>query len=290
MKLHKLIMALILMTGIVMTETGCLKDKLYDSGTIQSEHATGPQPKVVEVRLTASSNANFLVLSLENSSTDTTMDLVPIDLATPGPATQDIHVTVALDSSLVDAFDTANGTDYAMPPSSMYTIVNPVVTIPKGSHIGYVQIKFKVSDFLGGSWALGFQITGIQESGYTVSGNLNTGIVSIGVKNQYDGIYANTCAIYKSGALLTTTNGNVTLATKSSNTVTTTTLGNYFSPYDCEFTINPDNSVTVSSADFQVTNIGPNTFDPSTKTIQVSFSILSGKYVFNQTLVYKGPR
>lgn len=290
MKSRNIIISFLLMAGITVIVSGCLKDKLYDEGRIQSEHATGPQPQVVEVRLTASSNTNFLTLSMNNSPADTIMDLVPINLATPGPATRDIHVTAALDSTLVDQYDTANSTNYETPLSSMYTIVNPVVTISKGSHVGYVQIKFKISDFLGGSWALGFRIVSIQEPGYVVSGNLNTGIVSIGVKNQYDGIYTNSCAIYKSGALLTNTNGNVTLATVNAGTVATNSLGNYFTPYDCEFTVNPDNSVIVSSSNFSVTNVGPNTYDPSSKTIHVKFSILSGKYVFDQTLVYSGPR
>ncbi len=128
-------------------------------------------------------------MAANNSNSDSTYDLVPINLATADAAPEDLHVTVDLDSTLVNNYNTNKGTAYAIPPSNFFTIVNPVVTIPKGSHTGYLQIKFKPSDFLGGDWALGFKITSIQESGYAVSGNLNTGITAIIVKNQYDGTY-----------------------------------------------------------------------------------------------------
>ncbi|MGH2645620.1 MAG: DUF1735 domain-containing protein, partial [Chitinophagaceae bacterium] len=108
------------------------------------------------------------------------MDLVPINLATPGPAPEDLHVTVVVDSTVVTALNNNYGTSFAAAPSSMYTIINPVVTIPKGQHIGWVQIKLNPSQFsTAPDWAIGFRITNIQEPGYTISGNLNTGVVNI---------------------------------------------------------------------------------------------------------------
>jgi len=180
--------------------TGCLKDDDFDNGSIQSVHTTGPLIKPVEIRLTANDATNFLVLAVDNSTSDTTVDLVPIRLATDGTAPEDLHVTVILDSNLVNNYNTANATDYATPASSMFTIVNPEVIIPKDSNTGYVQIKFKPSDFLGGSWALGFKISSVKESGYTISGNLSTGITSIVVKNQYDGTYQSTGYVYHPSA------------------------------------------------------------------------------------------
>ncbi|MEP6465092.1 MAG: DUF1735 domain-containing protein [Parafilimonas sp.] len=175
--------------------TGCLKDDAFDNGSIQSVHTTGALIKPIEIKLTANDASNFFILAVNNSDNDTTVDLVPVNLATSDPAPQDLHVTLALDSNLVLVFDTTGtaagtpGGDYAVPPSSMYQIVNPVVTIPKGSHTGYLQIKFKISDFLGADWALGFKIASIQETGYTISGNLNSGVTAIVIKNPYDGYY-----------------------------------------------------------------------------------------------------
>lgn len=176
--------------------TGCLKDDNFDNGSIQSTRTTGALIKPIEIRLTANDASNFFILAVDNSNNDTTVDLVPINLATSDPAPEDLHVTIGLDSNLVTIYDTTGtaagnpGGDYAVPPSSMYQIVNPVVTIPKGSHTGYLQIKFKISDFLGADWALGFKITAIQEAGYTISQNLGTGITAIIIKNPYDGFYS----------------------------------------------------------------------------------------------------
>ncbi len=193
MKLYKQIIPLCLV--ICLMAAACLKDDDFDNGSIQSVRTTGNLIKPIEIKLTANDASNFFVLAVNNSDNDTTVDLVPINLATADVAPQDLHVTVALDSNLVIVYDTTGtaagtpGGDYAIPPSSMYKIVNPVVTIPKGSHTGYLQIKFKISDFLGADWALGFKITGVQETGYTISQNLGTGITAIVIKNQYDGIY-----------------------------------------------------------------------------------------------------
>ncbi len=74
---------------------------------------------------------------------------------------------------------------------TLFTVVNPggVVTIPKGQHTGYLSLKFKPSDFLGVTYALGFTISKIAEAGYVISGNLQNGILIINIKNQWDGNY-----------------------------------------------------------------------------------------------------
>lgn len=189
MKLYKIKSSALAVALIAVSISGCLKDEDYDNGLIQSVHATGPVPNIVEIKLTAGDVSNFLVVSYDNSDADTTVDLIPVNLATHDAASQDIHVTLTPKQSLVDDYNTANGTAYG-DPSSLFTLEDGgVVTIPKGSHTGYLKIKFKPSDFLGGDWAVGFQITAIQESGYDISGNLSNGIVAIAIKNKYDGNY-----------------------------------------------------------------------------------------------------
>ena len=103
--------------------TGCLKDKDFDNGGRQSTH--GSDAKAIEIKLTATNASNFFTLAVNNSTNDTTVDLVPINLATANAASEDLHVTVDLDSALVNVYNTDNGTAYAIPHSSFYTIVNP---------------------------------------------------------------------------------------------------------------------------------------------------------------------
>jgi hypothetical protein len=189
MKLYKIKSSVLAFALIAVSVTGCLKDDDYDSGAIQSVRSTGTPPSVVEIKLTAADVSNFLVVSYDNSDVDTTVDLIPVNLATRDAAPVDLHVTLTPKQSLVDDYNTANGTAYG-DPSAFFTLEDGgVVTIPKGSHTGFLKIKFKPSDFLGADWAVGFQITAIQEPGYVISGNLSNGVVAIAIKNKYDGNY-----------------------------------------------------------------------------------------------------
>ena len=280
MRLHFIKSALILCPVISVGLTSCLKDKDYDKGLIQSVHATGAVPKVVEIKLTAANTSNFLTASYDNSNNDTVVDLIPVNLATADAASQDIHVTLTANPALVTQYNANNGTDYA-DPSSMYTVQNDgVVTIPKGSHTGYLQIKFKPSEFLGANWAVSFVISDIAESGYTISGNLNTGIVAIGIKNAYEGNY-NTSgertryngATEASGVLdMFTISGVNYFATLNSNTIAGQ-LADAGSGGTVALTINADNTVTVSNPpggaypDLTNTSGKTSTYDPATQTM-----------------------
>jgi len=189
MNRYKIICATFFIALFATGLTGCLKDDDFDNGSIQSLHTNGTPPKVVEIKLTAADVSNFFVASFDNSDNDTVVELIPVNLATAGAAPEDLHITLTPKQSLVDDYNAEHGTIYG-DPSALYTLEDGgVVTIPKGSYTGYLKIKFKPSDFLGADWAVGFEITAIEESGYVISGNLNKGIVAIGIKNNYDGIY-----------------------------------------------------------------------------------------------------
>lgn len=188
MKIHFIKSFLIPVLSIALVS--CLKDKAYDNGEIQSGSGHNSTIKVVGIGLTVSSTSNFAVESFDNSANDTTVNLIPVTLGASEPAQQDIHVTLVANNTLVDDYNTANGTTYEIPPSTAFTVLNGgVVTIPKGSYTGFLQIKFKPSDFLGVNYAVGYTISSVQESGYTISGNLPNGIVAIGIKNEFDADY-----------------------------------------------------------------------------------------------------
>ncbi len=185
--------------------SGCLKDKAYDNGEIQS--GQGSTVKVIAIGANVSSATNFLNLSLNTSPNDTTLKILAVTLGATQPAQQDIHVTLVQNNQLITDYNAAHTdttvtptnpnptgeiTDYSVPSAAMISFVNPglVVVIPKGSYVGYLQAKFVPNDFINGApYAMGFTIKSIAESGYTISGNLNNGIVAIGIKNKYDGNY-----------------------------------------------------------------------------------------------------
>jgi hypothetical protein len=191
MKIHFIKSSIILMLTLSIATTGCLKDKAYENGTIQSgSTGSGEDIKVISLGITVSGvSPQFLQAAYNLSDNDTTVNLVPVELGGSSAATQDIHVTLAEDDSLINDYNDANGTDYTS-PGSVITPVSNVVVIPKGSRTGFLQVKFKISDLLTGNYALGIKIASIAEKGYTISGNLSTGIVALGPKNQYDGKYS----------------------------------------------------------------------------------------------------
>ncbi len=194
--------SIVFLAALSMVGVGCLKDKPYDNGDIQSNRATGAVPKVVEIKLTASNATNRKVFAFGVMNRDTTFNIVPVNLATAETASEDINVTLQIDKSIIDnlnhmndSINNATGsslvTDYAIPTPSMYTIINPglVVTIPKGQNTGYLQLKLNPTNYISGHWAFGFSIKSVDKSAYTISGNLANGTSIILIKNKYDGLY-----------------------------------------------------------------------------------------------------
>lgn len=206
------------------TFSGCLKDKDYDKGLIQSVHDDGKtNQKILEVQLTATATSNFLFTSFDALNHDTTINVIPIVLANKDVAPEDINITLSAKPQLIDDYNNANSTAYTVPAASMYSILNQnnVVTISKGSHVGYLKMKIKPADFLGQDWALAFAITSVDKPGYIISGNLNEGIFAFGIKNKYDGRYTMTGTM--NDAAVSTITGpfpfDVNLETVSGNSV-----------------------------------------------------------------------
>jgi hypothetical protein len=270
------LLALLLSLGMV----SCLKDEEFDDGRIQSVRNSS-QPKMVEVALSTSSANQFLVLSFDNSNVDTTFNLIPVTLSTAGPAAEDLQVTLTQNNSLVTDYNTANGTDYKVPTASMFSVVNSggVVTIPKGSNTAYLQVKLKPSAFLGDSWALGYEISAVDKSGYTISGNLKSGIVAIGVKNEYEGTY-HTTGYFQHPTVPRDIDQEDYMSTAGPKSVSKT-LGD-LTGINVIITINADNSVTIGPGSgatgtiATVTAMGGdatynNTYDPATKTFWLKY-------------------
>ncbi|WP_018617047.1 BT_3987 domain-containing protein [Segetibacter koreensis] len=281
--------------------SGCLKDKDFENGVIQSLHSENPNQNIVEISLTATSTDNFLLQGYDKSDKDTIIDFIPVNLVSTAVAAEDIHVTLALDTTLVSNYNTAHETNYVIPASSMYGIVNEgsVVTIPKGSKTGYLQVKLKTADFLGGEWALAFTIKSVDKPNYIISGNLNTGIVAFSIKNEWDGTYTSNGYVYHPTASRPITNLTKVGATAGANSITMGLGDLGGAGYIALFTIE-GTKVTITaapgsagapyimfSAGLPSTNPGytpawsgsescNNTYDPTTRTFYVRYGYLGG--------------
>jgi hypothetical protein len=238
---------------------------------------------MVEIKVTASSASNFLALVFDPINRDTTLNFVPVNLATAGSASEDINVTLTQKNSLVTDYNAANGTDFQVPTPSMFTVLNTgnVVTIPKGSNTGYLQVKFKPADFAG-VWALGYQITAVDKSGYIISGNLSTGIVAIIAKNQYDGLYSSLGFFEHPTSPRPIDEVDLELTTVNANTVNKIIGDLPGTSGTINVTVNANNTVTVtpgagnagtvaSIANLPAVGIYNNTYDPATHTFYLRY-------------------
>ena len=183
LKFIKAPLILILVSMVILP--ACLKDKLFDDG--QTQAFVGSNTKVISLGLNVQSTNNSATYAYSNSPNDTTVQLVPVELGGSSAASGDVHVTLAVDSALIDSLNNADGSDFAFPPG--LTFPSMVVTIPSGSRVGYLMAKLNPAQLIGLDNAIGFKIASVQESGYTISGNLSTGIVYVLIKNAFDGNY-----------------------------------------------------------------------------------------------------
>jgi hypothetical protein len=190
--MKKLIIKSSFIFSLLCVLAGCLKDKKFDNGTIQAIHSHGTDQNIVEIKLTAGDASNVLITSFDAVNKDTIIDFVPVNLASPGAASEDINVTLVQDDAIVNDYNAQNGTNFVVPGPSQFTVVNSalVVTIPKGSHTGYLQVKLNPSAFVGSDWALAYSISAIDKPAYHISANMSKGMVGFGIKNKYDGHYS----------------------------------------------------------------------------------------------------
>src|SRR5436190_5292872 len=98
MMIHSIKLPLIAALTLSMTAVSCLKDKAYDDGTTQSfSQGSGHDVKVISLGLSVSSASPQFVqqaYALSAGGSDTTVDLVPVELGGSSDATEDIHVTL----------------------------------------------------------------------------------------------------------------------------------------------------------------------------------------------------
>jgi hypothetical protein len=309
--------------------SSCLKDKNFNNGTIQSVRSSGEQ-KIIEIKLTAGDASNVLLTSFDAVNHDTIINFIPVNLASSVPALEDINVTLVQNNTLVANYNSANGTSYVVPNGGMFALPNGlVVKIPAGAHTGYLQLKFKPSDFIGTDWALGYSIASIDKPGYTISGNLNNGMVAFGIKNKYDGQYSMRIktvgwnAFGIADGLTGTWPSNIAMVTAGANSVSifdylrgdnlepaftgsTAALGSptAFGATTPQFTFDPATDkitavVNTTPDDGRGRTLHLNAavttsrYDPSTRTIYAAYIMTQNGRPDQQiydTLVYRGPR
>jgi hypothetical protein len=297
--------------------TSCLKDKEVDEGRI------GIKPNAGQKILEIAGNPNgFINVDLVGSAKDTTVTLVTVRLASESPAQSDIQVTLVQDPSMLTAYNTANGTNYQVPPASTYQIPSMVATIPKGQREAILTLKAIPNNLFSGTYAFGLRIASVSDPSVTISGNFGKQIVALTIRNQWDGIYSVESGSVQrytapgapeaAGGLNGSVAGNEDVVLATVGTFTVQFMTTPYGPVGLRWAKGSNSGVsgienlraTIDPATNQVTMFSlvnttlanwegkENRYDPATRTFYLNFrwNPTANRREYSVVLKYKSPR
>ena len=163
--------------GAIIITAGCEKEKVFFETQLEgAESGVGlGQPNGEPIELTVEASATTIEQAIN----------VFLSSNNKGTAT----VSIAVDEALVDEYNAANGTAFAVMPSDIYNIPGSI-NISNGS--GSANATFDIQKLLeyGTLFAIGYKITDVSgATDYIMPGN-SANVVIIKVKNPYEGEYS----------------------------------------------------------------------------------------------------
>jgi hypothetical protein len=185
LKLHNMKLRTLLLIALVPALlTSCLKarDELGVVGDDQGSVTTG-----IFDRFYFGEAKSF---ALTGDPPIETLDLLDIRYSSPRSATGPIHVVLAVDNSLVTAYNTANGTNFLALPANAYSLPNGLeFDLPAGTSGQYtLPLTLNKNNLnLQNAYAIGFKIVSVSNG--VIDELQKNIIVTILVKNKYDGVY-----------------------------------------------------------------------------------------------------
>jgi hypothetical protein len=165
--------ALLLIGGLA----SCLKDKGYDNADYG---INGSASKAVSIPTSTTSPVSY---SVNSQTTLQSLNAPSVVLEVPSPVSSDVHVKLVLNQALLPAGVTP------LSPAH-YNIPSLDVTIPAGQTKANVVVNIPNSTVLDPTlkYGLGFQISTV-DAGYAIASNMKSVVMTISVKNKYDGVY-----------------------------------------------------------------------------------------------------
>lgn len=306
----------VLLTFLVIFGTGCLKDKGFDN---QEYGINNPGSTAAGVGFNGAYTRGIgLDVTGDAQLLDATFSTIGYYAATP--PSSDMHLTIATDPTLVDDYNTANGTSIVVLDPSAYTLDENFV-LPAGSQYATLPISINstLELDLNTTYAIGLRIIDV-DNGAQVASNMGKRLLIFNIKNRYDGAYELTFSNYHpvynpdyEGSV-----AEVEMWTTGPNTVKIywPDLGGFYNPallggdltafgsQEPEYTIDANNKVTVQNSFagattfYNMNSSFDSHYDPITKTIYAKFGYNNPGGVFvpgtsrewTQEFRYIGPR
>jgi hypothetical protein len=250
-------------------------------------------------------------------------------------ANADMTITVSVDEAALEKYnadETAKDSHFVpftLLPDSVYSIPSTSVSIPRGTlDASFVVSLLSAKIDLGEQYMLPLVITNA-DNGVTIAANLKTALLSVVVKNKYDGIYTVTGTAWVDNVVPTITSYYPWTASLVTNGATQNVLqdeeGYYSDPrvhliksgtsvssyggFIVVFNFDANNNVTsvinllgqpnpANTRSAKLDPTGVNKFDPVTKTLRVKYHMIqtnqatgtSPRVTFDETYTYVGPR
>ncbi len=319
-KAIKIFSVAVLIPGFALIFASCVKnDSFYKKDTTE-----GSRKQIVEIV----GSGDIISYARDAKTTNDTFSLIQLVRYPNNQAdlNQSLSVTLTPDSTLIDDYNTANGTSYVQMPSDAYSLSTDLsnITFPAGvSNLPITIIVDQTKLDLSQQYALGFVLS-TSDAGTSVDPDLENGLYSVGVKNKYDGTYEFTIntvgwaaygiadgVSYDWSALAGGTVGLVTAGASSvvfdigyQPGVTSDGQATGFGATDPEFTFDPNTNLLTN-----VVNLIPDDgrgrafamnpavtdsrWDPATGNAYLAYLMFQNgrptQYIYD-TLVYKGVR
>jgi hypothetical protein len=202
-----------------------------------------------------------------------------VNIATDVPPSSDITVTLAVDSAAVTAYNKRTGRAFL--PFPTVEVLTPTITIAAGTRNAMVDCKVWGADALNAcdNFIAAISIVSVSDPSIIIASNMKSYLLSLPISNPYEGLYHSTGVFHHPVNGDRPIDEDKVLSTVDCRSVKTTVgdLGDY----EVIFSVNDDNTVTVSGAGLGpsqpiVQGPGTNTYNPLTKTFTVDYYYVGG--------------
>jgi hypothetical protein len=230
----------------------------------------------------SASTATLKSLALDFSTSFVEVDVTDIGTDLRNEFSGDIKIDVVKDNAVLTAYNNANGTAYDPLPTTAGDLVSASYTVTPSKKTVKVRARVKSSELVGAAYALALRISATSQG--EVSKMRKIYIVEVKVKNAFESVYSSTGVRTSYGG--PTTAASITgtfpwdfekdLFTVNANTCELLTADGVDIML---LTVNPDNSVTISThpfGDFATSNDGPCSYNPATKTFTLNYKYFNG--------------
>ncbi|MEZ2337272.1 DUF1735 domain-containing protein [Mucilaginibacter sp. RCC_168] len=270
--------ALVSMAGL----SSCLKDNQHYVDFASAK-------PLVELPAATGVGANgglFEAVALDISDTPIPINLM-VNVAAPKPLSTPLTVKISVDQAALTKYNADNSTSYVLLPANYYTSTL-TTTIPANQNSSNIVINVKSSLISPTNTSYVLPLTITDGGGQQIS-NYKTVLFNVQVKNKYDGTYTASGSRIHPTAGTFTFNYDVAMGTAGATSVSGSALADLKT--DLKITVNPDNSVTLSSVSQPSVALQPGTvnkYDPATKTFTLNYYYNSAApRLISETLVKK---